>query len=1613
MSNTKSVTFLSELSQLEDSLRAGTGSLEKDELAHLIEKINHSIYETVQKDYFKKAPDLSHNWDAIFEAIILNRLDKMLAETVDLDNFYNFGQYLHKYADSPDTALMMLIHNYLDIFRQSIFLVRIKDTKPWEKLVLELIEKSNFHIGQIVKQRIRDYPDKTIFRLLFNDRDEPFSWKKISKMIEMYALGIGKLIAAESNETGKVAFLTENSLDMVLLDLACLTSGIVNVMIPANSVAEHVQFILKQTKASLILVSNEKQLAKVKSIKKNVLQLNYAVLLQGDSAESWVLSLDQMLNDGADFSDDLLRQWQKNIHVDDLATIMYTSGTTGDPKGIMFSHKNLVYKRFCRALALPEIGDTDRFLAYLPLYHTFGRWLEMTGAIFWGAEYIFMENPAIATMVDNMQRSKPTIFISIPKKWYELYEKIRSEVDIELAEDKVILDKVKEITGGELRWGLSAAGYLEPDVFTFFQRNNIELMSGFGMTEATGGITMTPPKQYIENSLGKALPGIELKIADDGELLIRGPYVMMGYYGQDYKSTFIDGWLPTGDVMRMDSHEFYEIIDRKKEIYKNIKGETVAPQKIENLFRDFDTVQQVFLVGDHRPYNTVLIYPNYESDSISVSKLKNEELESYFASVVVTVNKFLAPFERIVDFRLINRPFQAEMGELTPKSTYKRKVIEINFRQLIDSMYQKNYISLVRDKTEIRIPTWFLRERGCLSGDLQINDQGIFIEKYGDYLEICKMKEKNTFQIGNYIYQITDKFIDLQYILANPIYWIGNQEILDFSGDSIFQWYRLDDVNQNIQFTQIKNYFEVSPDQQNNLQVILDGKERSLNGLHLAVCLLQSPIVDQAELGIQYLNFLIDNENLPYHNLLSELLTHYNLSLHKSIQQKLYLSGLRLFAGTSFAPFLEHYITNVPNLLDDHVIENIVQKIKGEEYLNGIHQVIKNEFSKYLEGVSQKINTLNALFHVLAQFGIKHPTKYKRTRQLLVRYEIRTDLPELCELASQSRIKLEQGFRKWLGDNRDIAVDAETNIEYYWEDVVTFEEGIDVNEQKKIISIIRDTAMLREAIFLFSEGRIIRLYDIPPGGVWISLLDDLPDKKIYRISIQTRYYGSYDISMHFLKTKIKPEIISEINWMIHAGAPRRGLQLVENFGGYWEDAGVWTQEYLPGETVDRFMRRSLRRDEKDAQDRLYHIWPFFIWSAMVAHINFWRRSGYEVELIDKSIKNIIIPRHDYQTGQRLVSIAARKKSEGIYYLLKDFYEQFIIETQNEFPFLTYDEICRYSFYALLDAEGEQNGLNLLQTALDQLKILDQSCGSDSLEGLLSKFIEEIKQKGFIPKNLFFAIRRFHRWYELNKEAEPSAQAMMINELWDTYQLAELDNTFPETRTRFFLETVFSDSSNEIQKALLGIVLKLRVTKFNHEEYLNWLSGLQKEFELNEKEEFFLSRLSYPHLKPTDYAALVTTKSDGSGMADMVIRLDDFDGNPYWVRKPVSPKEISRLHQLFIDSDLPVFFKPEHQFLVAVSERGHVIGGLFYSYLDEKTVYMEKIVVSRHFRRKGISEGIMHEFFDRMSVERMQRVTTGFFRPEYFYRFGFKIERKYAGLVKDLSTLNQDVQVKNI
>ncbi|MDP2364561.1 MAG: AMP-binding protein, partial [Ignavibacteria bacterium] len=650
----------SSLTELNDKLLAGKAALEQSEIDDLLINLRIELSRAVSEKHLNSDVEVEI-WQNIFNGLFSSELANPFMVSMDKDLFFSFGEYLTSLSSQPNEKIVSIIHNHLNLFRNSTFLQKIYDERRWDSLIHSLIVQSSYTFDVLFNQRVNQYKKKKLFRIIKDGKTIDYSWHKTSEIVSLYRSSINHILFEIESENKIVAFLLENSLDMVMLDFACLTSGTVNAMIPANSVSEHISFILNQTKAPILFADDEKQLAKIRSIKKEIPFLKTVIMLKGNAAEDWVISFEEFK---ALASDHIIKS-DIDIRPDSLATIMYTSGTTGEPKGIMFSHTNIVYKRFCRAMAIPGISDADRYLAFLPLYHTFGRWLEMTGAIFWGAEYCFMENPSVETMIENMRLVKPTIFISIPKKWIQLYEYITTRIDVEGDDDKKIKDAVANATGGKLKWGLSAAGFLPPDIFRFLQRYGIELMSGFGMTEATGGITMTPPFQYRENSLGKALPGIEIKLGEDGEILIRGPYVMQNYFDQKLEETFdADGWLATGDVMRMDKEGFIEIIDRKKEIYKNVKGETIAPQKIENLFRDFEFVKQVFLVGDHLPFNTVLIFPDLESETSPLKKMDDQQRQEYFSTVIVTVNNFLAPFERILDFRIITRAFDDANHEL-------------------------------------------------------------------------------------------------------------------------------------------------------------------------------------------------------------------------------------------------------------------------------------------------------------------------------------------------------------------------------------------------------------------------------------------------------------------------------------------------------------------------------------------------------------------------------------------------------------------------------------------------------------------------------------------------------------------------------------------------------------------------------------------------------------------------------------------------------------------------------------------------------------------------------------------------------------------------------------
>jgi GNAT superfamily N-acetyltransferase len=348
----------------------------------------------------------------------------------------------------------------------------------------------------------------------------------------------------------------------------------------------------------------------------------------------------------------------------------------------------------------------------------------------------------------------------------------------------------------------------------------------------------------------------------------------------------------------------------------------------------------------------------------------------------------------------------------------------------------------------------------------------------------------------------------------------------------------------------------------------------------------------------------------------------------------------------------------------------------------------------------------------------------------------------------------------------------------------------------------------------------------------------------------------------------------------------------------------------------------------------------------------------------------------------------------------NFYNLFVKETLEKYSFLDKKSIWNYIFSGVTECEGETQAVDLINRFISEIKP-DAVDNKDEIIFRAEDFVRSITRDGFIPKNLFFAIKRFHRWKLLNEDADISAQSQMLFELYETYQLFDYEKEYLTTRAMFFLNTAFAESSATVKNALRDIIKKQSSGELTADKSQSLYAEMHSLPNLTEDERYFLTRLTYPYLKPKDTAALIRAESFGGDVSNLVVQLTDEEGNPFLIRSPISPKEISRLHSLFLDSNLVVNFRPEHRFLVALSERGFIIGGLFYEMIDEETVHMEKIVVSARYRRTGISENLMNEFLKRLKSEHLRYVTTGFFRPEYFYKFGFKVEKKYSGLVKEL------------
>ena len=541
------------------------------------------------------------------------------------------------------------------------------------------------------------------------------------------------------NPNSNIAIISNNSPKWAMCDYGIICSTMSTVTIYPTLISKQVEFILQNSNSNLIFVENQEQLNKVMSVKENCNDLKYIVVLDDscDNETDSVMNFASFLDKGKDYSqgsDITFTDMVNSVKEDDILTIIYTSGTTGIPKGVVLTHKNLL-SNVNGTLSVAEFTNNETFLSFLPLSHVLERMGGHYTPFSIGATIFYAEN--METIADNMIESSPTIVVCVPRVFEKIHAKFMqgikdapkirqklfnwalgvgskySKLSVSKQKigfwlsfkhkiaNKLIYSKVKARFGGKIKFFVSGGAPLSKHLAEFFAAVDITILEGYGLTETSPVLTVNSPTNLKFGYVGKPLFNVEIKIADDGEILAKGPNIMSGYYKNEKATNEVfdeKGWFHTGDIGVIDEDGFLKITDRKKSLIVTSGGKNIAPAPIELKVATSSFVEQVHIVGDKRNFLSALIVPNYEALT-SYLQSKNNDLKDpnalidhpdvieLFTKEVDNAMADFSNYEKIKKFTLLTEPFSIEKGEMTPKMSIVKKVVEKNYSEQINKMY--------------------------------------------------------------------------------------------------------------------------------------------------------------------------------------------------------------------------------------------------------------------------------------------------------------------------------------------------------------------------------------------------------------------------------------------------------------------------------------------------------------------------------------------------------------------------------------------------------------------------------------------------------------------------------------------------------------------------------------------------------------------------------------------------------------------------------------------------------------------------------------------------------------------------------------------------------------
>lgn len=1478
--------------------------------------------------------------------------------------------------------------DYLYWTAKPSFLTSLQDLRTcnrWAETTFQLIRQTVYTLEDMWVKRVEEHGERTYFQEYIEGIPTNWSYHRIYERLKQYAA----VFHGSSGTPQRVALLTSNSVSSACCDLACLTFDLFVSPLNVQFDKETLKWIIERVNITAVVTDSKEGLEKLAAVRKEQdIDLTIYTIngLQDSEHGSLPLELEASKISPGEINQRL--KSRKRYDQDDIQTVMFTSGSTGKPKGVVFSPYNLISKRFARGAALPFVGKDEVFLCYLPLFHTFGRYLEMMGALYWSGTYIFAGNPSSETLFKLMRTDQPTTLISIPLRWKQLYEQCQSKLNEARSEEERDL-VFRDVVGSRLKWGLSAAGYLEPEIFRFFQSNGVELLSGFGMTEATGGITMTPPGDYRIGSVGIPLPGVNIRFSKLGELQISGHYITSYLDPEPDAESDSDGahWIHTGDLFKELEGGHLEIVDRIKDIYKNSRGQTVAPRSVEKKFKNVPGIKRTFLVGDGRAYNVLLIVPDLDDPAIQSYK-SNDQLRDYYHQIVSAANKDLASYERVVNFAVLERDFELEKGELTPKGSFKRKVIEASFSKKINELYLKNYVKLHCNGIDVKIPRWFYRDLGILEDEIVVDGSGLLNRRTKQHLEIKQSHHEGRVQVGDFEYVTESTKINLGLFARQPLLWLGNQSLVVFSpvkegldqslGKVARQVYLPDsrqtsDEISSTDLTNVVNSHRLNRLHRLSVKALFGDGEDALDAVH--------------ELGM-LLAILEENVSVAIRRRLEALAWHPSEKVRSYAYRTLLLEEPTLDTSKHFPTFVQSGNT----FLDNESIEIIAKAGLKRRKM----QALRQRLYSYRISLDWPVDDstrkqFNQILELLARFTFNNPGFYATIRAELVSWVLHDKDEKLAEFARELFEKLSTWYEK------EQEKQSKPYSEKMWLERLVFGCEIPKKEVVRLKKALVGTTFLQQSIQLAYEATF-DLEQIPIGGIWITLLDNLGPHDHFRLGMTTKGGRHYDLLIVLPEDMHDPTLMETNYWTMSITAYPFGQRVLPRYGCYRFELEALSLRFLKHltawqkiqdyATTEHLLTNPLQRDR---------LRKLFI-RAMSTFVMAWNNSGKRIIPGQIIPTNVVIPEPDFRESAAVLSLAGLREYEGPLSLIRPLVRNFYQRTLAYYPRLEKKLNYWWLFDACFDALGRTEVVKFFEELLEEVDSRCDELFCHELKIELEDYLEHRESAYYVPLPAVNAIDRYHEWLYSNPGSREETQIQTVDELYNLYRLER----FPELiRYHLYRYTYFADRGDAIQKAFDRLLQALFRFPNVYSTQRVELSELQNVLETgNDKLAF--SKMVFPKAKSPKPISVLTVKEAIQPVVIVGSQISDIQGATYTIREPMEAAEIGKLYRLFFTVNYPKSISEMDRYYVVTDHRDRIIGGICYQWQGEQVVHLDGIVVETPLQSRGIGRAILEDFSTRLENQGVKVLKTHFFLRRFCSKLGFEVNERWGGLVRFLN-----------